>query len=199
MPTLLQIRTSIFSSKGDSSELSELFVDRWKDRNPDGRVILRDLATDPLAHLTAERFRAFITPAADRTDEQAEHVSASDLLISELKAADVVVLGLPMYNFGIPSTFKAWFDNVARAGVTFRYTESGSVGLIEDRPLYIFATRGGIYEGTGRDFQTGHVTLLFNLLGIRDIHFEYAEGLNISEHSKAQALEAAAGRIRTLL
>ena len=199
MPTLLQIRSSISSEDGDSSKLSSRFIDRWKEKNPDGEVIVRDLAADPIPHLTAERFGAFLTPEADRTPAQAEHVRASDALISELDAADIVVLGLPMYNFGIPSTLKSWFDNVARAGVTFRYTESGSIGLIGDKPLYIFASRGGMYDGTGRDFQTGHVTLFFNLLGIQNIHFEYAEGLNISLEHKQKSLEAAADRIDNLL
>ncbi len=199
MPTLLQIQSSISSNEGDSSKLCRRFVERWQQTQPDGEVVVRDLAAAPIPHLTAERFGAFITPEADRTPAQAEHVLASDALISELDRADIVVLGLPMYNFGIPSTLKAWFDNVARAGVTFRYTEAGSVGLISDKPLYIFASRGGLYEGTGRDFQTGHVTLFFNLLGIRNIHIEYAEGLNISPEHKARALEAAAERIDSLL
>ncbi len=199
MPTLLQILSSISSADGESSKLGSRFVDRWKEKNPDGEVIVRDLAADPIPHLTAERFGAFVTPEADRTPAQTEHVRASDALISELEAADIVVLGLPMYNFGIPSVLKSWFDNVARAGVTFRYTESGAVGLIGDKPLYVFASRGGLYEGTGRDFQTGHVTLFFNLLGIRDIHFEYAEGLNISPEHKENALQSATDRIDRLL
>lgn len=199
MSTLLQIRTSISSTEGDSSKLSALFVERWKAANPEGRVILRDLAAEPIPHLTAERFAAFVTPAADRSPEQTELVRESDALIAELNSADVLVLGLPMYNFGIPSTLKSWFDNVARAGVTFRYTESGSIGLLDAKPLYIFATRGGLYDGTGRDFQTGQVTLFFNLLGIQDIHFEYAEGLNISPERKTEALQAARERIDSLL
>jgi len=199
MPVLLELRTSIFSAEGESSKLSERFVEKWCETHPGTDVVVRDLATDPVPHLTAERFRAFLTPAADRTPAQVEHVRASDALIDELKGADIVVLGLPMYNFGIPSALKAWFDHVARAGVTFRYTESGSVGLIGDKPLYIFAARGGVYQGTERDLQTGHVRLFFNLLGIRNIHFEYAEGLNISPERKAQSLEAARTAIDALL
>jgi FMN-dependent NADH-azoreductase len=199
MPVLLELRTSIFSTDGESSKLSERFVGKWCEKHPDTEVVVRDLATDPVPHLTAERFRAFLTPAADRTPAQAEHVRASDVLIDELRGADTVVLGLPMYNFGIPSALKAWFDHVARAGVTFKYTESGSVGLIGDKPLYIFAARGGLYQGTERDLQTGHVRLFFNLLGIRNIHFEYAEGLNISAASKEQSLQAASRAIDALL
>ncbi len=199
MPVLLELRASINSTRGESSKLSQRFVERWCAKHTDTRVVVRDLATDPVPHLTAERFQAFLTPAADRTPAQVAHVQASDALIDELKLADIVVLGLPMYNFGIPSTLKAWFDHVARAGVTFRYTESGSIGLIGDKPLYILAARGGLYQGTERDFQTGHVTLFFNLLGIRNIQFVYAEGLNISPESKEASLEVAREAIDALI
>lgn len=199
MSVLLELRTSIFSTDGESSKLSERFVARWCEKHPGTEVVVRDLATNPVPHLTAERFRAFLTPPDDRTAAQVEHVGASDVLIDELRQADTVVLGLPMYNFGIPSALKAWFDHVARAGVTFKYTENGSVGLIGDKPLYVLAARGGLYRGTERDFQTGHVRLFFNLLGIRDIRFEYAEGLNISPESKEQSLEAAGKAIDALI
>ncbi|MGE0622138.1 MAG: FMN-dependent NADH-azoreductase [Pseudomonadales bacterium] len=199
MPVLLELRTSIFSTDGESSKLSERFVAKWCEKHPDTEVVVRDLATDPVPHLTADRFRAFLTPKDDRTPAQVEHVEASDELIEELRSADTVVLGLPMYNFGIPSALKAWFDHVARAGVTFRYTESGSVGLIGDKPLYILAARGGLYQGTERDFQTGHVRLFFNLLGIKNIHFEYAEGLNISPESKEKSLQEAHSAIDSLI
>ncbi len=108
-----------------------------------GKVIKRDLAQDPVPHLTAERFTAFGTPASQRTLEQQRLVAESDALIDELRRADVLVIGLPMYNFGVPSTLKAYFDHVARAGVTFRYTADGPVGLLTGKQAYVFATRGG--------------------------------------------------------
>src|SRR5713226_9744130 len=136
MKTLLQIRTSIFSDGGQSSRLAERFVAAWRESNPGGQVIVRDLALEPVPHLDAARFGAFLAKPEDRTEEQAAVVAYSDELIDELKAADVIVLGLPMYNFGVPSMLKAYFDHIARASVTFRYTEKGPVGLLGGKQAY---------------------------------------------------------------
>lgn len=198
MRTLLQINTSLYLENGQSSQLASVFVAAYCARHPDTRVIVRDLAAHPLPHLTAERFQAFLTPPQERTPAQQAIVAESDALIAELKAADTIVLGLPMYNFGIPSPLKAWFDHIARAGVSFRYTPQGPEGLIGDRKVYIFATRGGYHQGTARDTQTGHVRDFFALLGIRDLTFVYAEGLNIGETEREQALQAARQTIERL-
>ena len=108
---------------------------------------MRDLASQPLPHLTAERFTAFVTAPEQRTHGQASIAAESDALVAELAAADVIVIGLPMYNFGVPSTLKAYFDHVARAGVTFRYTANGPEGLLRGKRAYVIATRGGRYAG----------------------------------------------------
>ncbi len=145
--TLLQLNTSLNGARGESSRLTERFVSQWRARHADATVIDRDLAGEPVPHLTAERFQAFLAKAADRTPEQQAVTGYSDGLIDELRRADVIALGLPMYNFGVPSTLKAYFDHIARAGVTFRYTEKGPVGLLTGKKAYVFATRGGIYAG----------------------------------------------------
>lgn len=198
MKTLLQINSSLFSEKGESSVLATRFVEQWKQMNPDGKVIVRDLAREPIPHLTGERFQAFLTKAGERSAEQAAYASESDHLIEELRAADTVVIGLPMYNFGIPSTLKAWIDHVARAGKTFKYDESGPVGLLHDRPVHIFAARGGFYEGTPRDTQSAYITQFLNFIGIRDIEFVYAEGLNMGDDKRQQSLEKANRVIKQL-
>lgn len=198
MSTLLQINTSLFSEHGNSTKLAEAFVQKWRQAHPDGHVITRDLAKHPLPHLSAERAQAFFTPPEQRTPEQQAHAAASQEVIDELKSADVVVLGLPLYNFGIPSTLKAYFDHLARAGITFRYTANGPEGLVSDRKLYVFAARGGFFKGTPADTQTSYVTNFLNFLGIRDIEFVYAEGLNISEDQKQQSLNAAQQQIARL-
>ncbi|NGY05148.1 FMN-dependent NADH-azoreductase [Solimonas terrae] len=195
MKTLLQIKTSVFSDHGNSTKLANEFVAGWQKANPDGRVVVRDLATEPLPHLSAERVQAFFTPAAQRTAEQQAHSSASEELIDELKAADVVVLGLPLYNFGVPSTLKAYFDHLARNGISFRYTANGPEGLIADRKVYVFAARGGFYKDTPADSQTPFVKAFLNFIGLRDIEFVYAEGLNVSEDQKRSSLEAASAEI----
>lgn len=115
----------------------------------------------------------------------------SDILIKEIREADILVFGVPMYNFGIPSTLKAYFDHIARAGVTFRYTDQGPEGLIDDRPVYILAARGGLYAGTANDTQTPYLRTFLGFLGLKDLRFIYAEGLNMGEAQKAQALSRA--------
>ncbi len=190
MKTLLQINTSIFSDGGQSSRLAERFVAAWREANAEGTVVVRDLAKDPVPHIDAGRFGAFLAKPGERTSEQQRVVDYSDALIDELKRADVVVLGLPMYNFGVPSTLKAYFDHVARAGVTFRYTETGPVGLLKGKKVYVFAARGGAYAGTARDTQTQYVRDFLAFLGMDDVEFIYAEGLAVSE-AKRQGIAGA--------
>jgi FMN-dependent NADH-azoreductase len=198
MNTLLQLNTSIFSSDGQSSRLADEYVAGWRARNPNGKVIVRDFARDPIPHLTAGRFQAFLIKPAERNIAQHAEVAYSDALIDELKQADVIVLGLPMYNFGVPSTLRAYFDHIARAGVTFRYTEKGPEGLLTGKKVLVFAARGGLYVGTPRDTQTTYVRDFLRLLGITDVEFVYAEGLNISESGKQAALVQAKGEIQRL-
>lgn len=177
MRTLLQLNTSLYSNEGQSSQLTQRYVDAWSARNPNGAVIVRDLAADPVPHLTAERFAAFNTAPAARTGEQQLVVDYSDRLIDELRRADTVVIGLPMYNFGVPSTLKAYFDHVARANVTFKYTETGPVGLLSGKKVTVIATRGGAYAGTPMDSQTDYVRQFLGFIGMKDVEFVYAEGL----------------------
>lgn len=195
MTTLFKLTTSIFGDQGQSTQLVERFATSWLAKNPGAKVISRDLGLNPPHHLEAPAFLASRVPAADRTPAQNKLLEYSDSLIAELRQADVIVLGLPMYNFGISSGMKAWFDHIARVGVTFMYTPAGPKGLLpEGKKCYILATRGGIYAGTNRDTQTGHVTNFLSLIGITDIQFIYAEGLNIPE-KKAAAIEGAGAQL----
>src|SRR5882762_8689875 len=114
MKTLLQIKSSLFSDGGQSSRLAGRFVAGWRESNPDGQVIVRDLALEPVPHLDAARFGAFLAKPGERSATQQAVIEYSDALIDELRRADVIVLGLPMYNFGLPSTLKAYFDHIAR-------------------------------------------------------------------------------------
>jgi FMN-dependent NADH-azoreductase len=195
---ILQITSSIYGSGGQSSQLTERFVARLALLNR-STVTVRDLSSDPIPHLDAARFGAFLAKPEDRTAEQAAVVARSDELIGELKTADVIVLGLPMYNFGVPSTLKAYFDHVARAGVTFRYTPNGPVGLLSGKRAYVFAARGGQYAGTPRDSQTPYVRDFLGFLGIKDVRFMHAEGLNMDPAIKEAALTGVHGEIERLL
>ncbi|MEC4719311.1 NAD(P)H-dependent oxidoreductase [Noviherbaspirillum sp. CPCC 100848] len=199
MTTLLQINSSLFAGNGQSSQLSDKFVAAWQDANPQGQVVRRDLSAEPVPHLTAERFGAFLAAADARTPEQQAVVDFSDRLIDELRSADVIALGLPMYNFGIPSTLKAYFDHVARAGVTFRYTANGPEGLLQNKKVYVFAARGGLYAGTPRDSQTAYVRDFLGFIGLTDVEFVYAEGLAMGDESKQKALAEAGGAIGQLV
>jgi FMN-dependent NADH-azoreductase len=199
MKTLLQLNTSLFSDGGQSSRLAARFVADWRARNPRSTVIARDLAADPVPHITAERFQSFLAPASERTAAQQAVVDYSDRLIDELRRADVIVIGLPMYNFGVPSTLKAYFDHIARAGVTFRYTEQGPQGLLTGKKAYVFATRGGSYAGTPGDSETAFARQFLGFLGIDDVEFVYAEGLAIGEASRSAALARAERAIERLV
>lgn len=198
MKTILQINSSLSAEQGMSSKLATRFVTSQLAREPGSRRILRDLARNPLPHLSAERFKAFTTPAAERTEAQRLEVAQSDALIAELRQADVIVLGLPMYNFGIPSSLKAYFDHVARAGETFRYTPQGPVGLLSGRKAYVFATRGGRYAGTPMDSQTDYIRQFLGFIGIDDVEFVYAEGLALGEEQREAALAEAGEQITRL-
>lgn len=191
MKTLLQIQTSLFQSGGQSSQLADRFAAEWQAANPGGEVVVRDIGSNPVPHLTAERFQAFLAKPADRTLEQQAVAAFSDRLIDELRRADVIVLGLPMYNFGVPSSLKAYFDHVARAGVTFRYTERGPQGLLTGKKAYVFATRGGIYAGTPTDTQAPFVRDFLAFIGIDDVEFIYAEGLAMGDAAKEKAIAGA--------
>ena len=191
MKTLLQIQTSMFEGNGQSSQLARRFAEQWQAANPEGEVVLRDIGREPVPHLTAERFQALLAKPGDRSAAQQAVAAYSDALIEELRRADVIVLGLPMYNFGVPSTLKAYFDHLARSGVTFRYTERGPEGLIKGKKAYVFAARGGVYAGTPLDTQTAFVRDFLRFIGIEDVEFVYAEGLAMGDAPKQEALAGA--------
>jgi FMN-dependent NADH-azoreductase len=198
MKTLLQLNSSIFSSGGQSTQLADQFVASWHANESDAEVIVRDLAHDSIPHLDAQRVLAFFSQPEMRTPEQQTYIAESDALIEEIKQAQIIVIGLPMYNFGSPSTLKAYFDQIARAGVTFRYTENGPEGLLTGKKVFVFAARGGMYAGTPLDSQTNYVRDFLSFLGMNDVEFVYAEGLNMGEATKEAALTEAKLRLTAL-
>ncbi|MBU2343966.1 MAG: NAD(P)H-dependent oxidoreductase, partial [Gammaproteobacteria bacterium] len=188
MAHVLVINSSISGDKGQSTQLSQQFLASL----PAGFTTeTLDLVQDSYPHLTMTEMAAWMTPESDRSDEQNALAALSDQAIAQIRKADAIVIGVPMYNFGVPSQLKAYFDRLARAGITFKYTESGPVGLLQDKPVFIFATRGGLYQGTPMDSQTPFVTALLNFIGLKDLNFIYAEGLNMGPESAEKALSAA--------
>lgn len=198
MKTLLLIHTSLRGPESLSSSLASDYLAQWQASNPGGQVSYRDLASEPVPHLTAERFAAFTTAADQRNDEQLAIAAFSDQLISELQAADEILIALPMHNFGIPSTLKAYIDHIARAGVTFRYTPDGPVGLLTNKRAIVFATRGGKYQGTPLDTQTDYMKMFLAFLGIEDTQFVYAEGTAMGDESLNASIANARQQIRAL-
>lgn len=198
MKTLVVLYTSLNGQDALSADLANRYVSRLEQSGAPLRVIKRDLAAEPVPHLTAATFAAFTTNPDARSPEQASAVALSDALIAELQAADEIVLALPMYNFGIPSVLKAYFDHIARSGQTFRYTESGPVGLLTAAHVRVFATRGGRYAGTDLDTQTTYVRNFFAFLGIADTEFVYAEGTAMGAATLADSVTAANTRIAEL-
>ena len=198
MKTLLKIHSSLAGSKGQSSQLADRFADNWLAKNPGGRVITRDLSADTVPHLTAERFQSFATSADARTPEQQAVAAYSDVLIDELHSADVIVIAAPMYNFSVPSTLRAYFDHVARAGVSFRYTATGPEGLIQGKKAYVVITRGGVYP-EAFDSQTPYLRQFLGFIGIKDVEFVYAEGLGLGDESRDKSLTSARHTIAKLL
>ena len=197
MSTLLQIYSSLNGADGVSSKLAQRFANEWLAHNAGGRVLTRDLAQQPIAHLSASAFQGFRLTPTERTAEQESVAQLSDELISELQNADTVVIGVPMYNFGVASTLRAYFDHVARAGVTFRYTPTGPEGLLRDKRAVIFITRGGRYA-VDQESQTAYLRQFLGFLGINEVEFVYAEGLALGEASANESLSAAHESLRSL-
>lgn len=198
MQSLLKISSSINGNESLSNALATEIAREWQQAHPGGEVTSRDLAETPVPHIDKERFAANSTAPAERTARQAELAAEADALIAELQGADAVVLGVPMYNFSIPSTLKAYIDHVARAGVTFKYTPNGPQGLLTGKRAVIVATRGGKYAGTSADTQTEYLKAFFSFLGFEGVEFVYAEGLAMGEESVSSTVDAARKQIGQL-
>ena len=197
MKNILVVNSSLNSEAGNSSKLVANYLDKLAGK--DVKLDLLDLNEAQLPHLTQQEMAAWMTAPEERTQAQAELAAISDALLSRLEEADEVVIGLPMYNLGVPSTFKAWIDRLARAGKSFKYTETGPVGLIADKPVTVLAARGGVYAGTDYDTQTPYIRHIFGLMGITSVNFVYAEGLNMGEDAAEKAFSAANEKIIELL
>ena len=179
---LLHLDSSALGAQSVTRELSAAVVARWQDALPGLQVDYRDLDAEPLPHLTGAAL-AKADPAAAADAER---------VMQQFLEADVLVIGAPMYNFGVPSTLKAWIDRIAVAGTTFRYTESGPQGLAGGKRVVVVSARGGQYgDASPADFQEAYLRQLFGFLGITDIEFVRAEGVAYSPQHRSDALAAA--------
>jgi FMN-dependent NADH-azoreductase len=197
MSTVLVLTSSALGAASVSNQLVQDAIRQLVLQDLQLRVFTRDLGGKPIPHLTIDSANA-LRGAEPANAAQAAAQALSDELIAELKAADTLVIGAPMYNFGIASTLKTWFDYVLRAGITFKYSESGPVGLLEGKRVIVIETRGGLYsEGPAQvmDSQEPHLRNLLSFMGITNVKFFRAEKLAFGPEAREQAIDAARAQL----
>ncbi len=198
MSHVLIIESSARQQDSFSRQLTQQFIKQWHDAHPADTITVRDLALNPVPHLDANLLGGWMKPEAQRsTDEQAS-LRRSNELTDELLAADVLVMAAPMYNFAIPSTLKAWLDHVLRAGVTFKYTENGPQGLLVGKKAYVLTARGGIYAGSAADHQEPYLRQVMAFIGIHEVTFIHAEGMNLGGDFQEKGLNQAKAQLSEL-
>lgn len=195
MKNVLVIKSSI---SGDNGKSNQLIAHLLGEGALGISVTEIDLNATPMSHLAMDEIASWMTPASERTPEQQTLAAVSDELIAKVTAADALVIGVPMYNFALPSQLKALLDRLARAGVTFKYTEQGPVGLLQDKPVVFALARGGIYANGPADSQVPFLKTFFNFIGLTQLHFVYAEGLNMGPESAETALNKAQAELKEL-
>lgn len=191
MPTLLHLDSSPMGGHSVTRHLTQTFTEQWKQANPGGKVITRDLAATALTDVTGAWVGAAYTPPDARTSEQKEVLALSDTLIAELMEADEYVFGAPMHNFGTPASFKQWIDQISRVGVTFAYVDGAPKGLISGKKATVIIAAGGSYDkGTateGLNFVEPYLKAVFGFLGITDVTFHTAGGSAVLNYGADRA------------
>ncbi|MCV4285759.1 FMN-dependent NADH-azoreductase [Pseudomonas capsici] len=195
MSRVLVIESSARQQDSVSRQLTQQFISQWKSAHSGDEVTVRDLGSEPVPHLDATLLGGWMKPVEQRTAIEQAALERSDRLTGELIAADVLVLAAPMYNFSIPSTLKAWFDHVLRAGVTFKYGETGPQGLLTGKRAFVLTARGGIYAGSSQDHQEPYLRQVLAFVGIHDVTFINAEGLNMGPEFSEKGLNQALARL----
>ena len=195
MSRILVIESSARQQGSVSRELTQQFIANWQAAHPADPIQVRDLAVDPVPHLDATLLGGWMTPSEQQSEAEKAALARSNLLTDEVLAADVLVLAAPMYNFAIPSTLKAWLDHVLRAGVTFKYTETGPQGLLTGKRAFVLTARGGIYAGSALDHQEPYLRQALAFIGIHDVQFIHAEGLNLGAEFSEKGLAQARAKV----
>ena len=193
MPTILNVQSSPNLTASASRAVSKSFVDAYLASHPGTQVVDVDLATNPPAHIGPDHMLAFFAPPAAHGPESVAALAVSDQYVAQLMAADVLVLGSPMHNFGIASTMKSWVDNILRAGKTFTYTENGPVGLLSGKKVVIVVGSGGVYsDGVMKAVEHcgNYLRDVISFIGLTDITILRAEGLAMGPEAAAQGLAA---------
>ena len=202
MNHLLQLTTSLFDGAGNqgvSTQLSDELITGLRTIHGEVKVNTRDFSANPIPYYDHGWLQAVMTPATDRTHAQSDKVSYSDSLIAELQAADTVVVGVPMYNFAVPAMLKSWTDHVARAGVTFTYTDKGPVGLVTGKKVYLVLATGGRHDEGVTDHMRPYLRTILGFLGMTDVEIIIADGLNMGEPARTEGLQQARLQIEAVL
>ncbi|AUG00925.1 FMN-dependent NADH-azoreductase [Pseudomonas sp. 09C 129] len=195
MSRVLIIESSARQQDSVSRQLTQTFIKQWQAAHPDDQITVRDLAVTPVPHLDINLLGGWMKPAGQRNEIEEASLQRSNELTDELLAADVLVMAAPMYNFAIPSTLKAWLDHVLRAGVTFKYTETGPQGLLNGKRAYVLTARGGIYAGSTADHQEPYLRQVMGFIGIHDVEFIHAEGMNLGGDFQEKGLNQANAKL----
>lgn len=180
MSRVLIIESSARQQDSVSRQLTRDFIQQWQAAHPADQITVRDLAVNPVPHLDANLLGGWMKPEEQRSAAELEALARSNELTDEVLAADVLVMAAPMYNFTIPSTLKAWLDHVLRASITFKYTPTGPQGLLTGKRVIVLTARGGIHAGASSDHQEPYLRQVMAFIGIHDVDFIHAEGLNMS-------------------
>ncbi|HET8934865.1 MAG TPA: NAD(P)H-dependent oxidoreductase [Polyangiales bacterium] len=198
MTTILQITSSSRGAASHSNCLAEELSARLLEQHHAPRLIRRDLAAQAVHVLDPEAFAALGAASQARTAAQHQLIEQYDALIAEIRAADLIVLAAPMYNFAVPVQLKAYFDAIARAGVTFRYTSQGPIGLLTGKKVFVVLTRGGVHRDRPSDNQTPFLRSMLAFLGMTDVEYIYAEGLSMGDEARRKGLASARAAIAAL-
>ena len=197
MKKILVLKSSIMGNDSQTNNLIDRYLAERRAKGREDKIVEHDLTALDLPVLDGELFSAL--RGAQNTSQRAKAaVALSDRLIAELKGSDLLLIGAPMYNLNVPTQLKNWFDLVARARVTFNYTATYPVGLVENVNALVFSSRGGIHAGQPTDAVTPYLRSVLGLMGIGDVQFIYAEGLDMKPHGLAQGLANARERIAEL-
>ncbi|MGC6231110.1 FMN-dependent NADH-azoreductase [Hafnia paralvei] len=198
MSKVLVLKSSILANYSQSNVLADYFVEQWRQQHSDDQIQVRDLAADPIPVLDGELVGALRPSDAPLTPRQQDALDLSNTLIKELKASDVIVIAAPMYNFNISTQLKNYFDLVARAGVTFRYTEAGPEGLLKGKKVYVLTSRGGIHKDTDTDLVTPYLRVFLGFIGLTDVEFVFEEGIAYGPDMATKAQQDAKALISQL-
>ncbi|WP_130835067.1 FMN-dependent NADH-azoreductase [[Erwinia] mediterraneensis] len=197
MSKVLVLKSSILAGYSQSSQLADFYIEQARSKGDD--VTVRDLAADPVPVLDGELVGALRPSDTPLSPRQQEALTLSDTLIAELQAHDVIVMAAPMYNFNIPTQLKNYFDLIARAGVTFRYTEAGPEGLVKGKRVVVITSRGGIHKDTPADLLTPYLKLFLGFLGLSEVEFVFAEGIAYGPEAASKAASDAREAIKQIV